>query len=380
MKNGNPARGNKTGYRRSGDRSKYATEGVNMIRHICVELTCIVGLVCSTAVSATGPAQIEQSCDTLRSLARICIVQGDYQRAADTTKQALALANKAGASDVQKSLCQLDLAVAYRELYRLSDAENACNQGIDLQKKSNGTSHPNVAFALQVLATIHKTQGKYSLAKDDLGRALTILREYHDADDPAIASFYADQAEISAMMGNLSEAQDLYEKATRLLTASYGANHLYTNEIFGKFGALRILQGQYAEAEKMISRCVEAQTKTYGKDNIATLSSNLLQARIYRERQEYDKSQALLVRIVTTLRAGSKTSHPLLGRALCELAELQIARNQFSQATKNATEAVEILQRTLGSQHVETARAMHILAQSNSSPADRIRTIAVSVE
>ncbi len=359
--------------------SKSVEHGVSEVRSIIPGLLSVMWVFCSTAIPATGPRQVEQSCDTLRSLARICIVQGDYQRAADTAKQALALANKAGASDVQKSLCQLDLAVAYRELYRLSEAEDACYQGIELQKKSNGNSHPNVAFALQVLATIHKTQGKYAFAKNDLGEALRILGEYHDADDPAIASFYADMAEVLALMGSLSESQGLFEKATALLNASYGGNHLYTHEIMGKFGALRILQGRYGEAEKMISRCVEAQTKTYGKDNIATLTSTLMQAKIHRARQEYDQAQALLTRIVSALRGGAKTSHPLLGRTLCEFAELQIARNQFSQATKNATEAVEILQRTLGSQHADTARAMHLLAQS-SAPSERVRTVAASVK
>ena len=91
------------------------------------------------AVGAVGawasPAEMSRSCGSLRSMARVYMASGGYEKARPFLERALNLAKKTNASDSEMCACMLDLAYLYKNQGKLAEAETTCRSGLELQKK-----------------------------------------------------------------------------------------------------------------------------------------------------------------------------------------------------------------------------------------------------
>src|SRR4030042_2615280 len=159
----------------------------------------IPALFCASLVFSIGtisvwasPVERAYSCGSLRSMARVYMASGGYEKAQPFLERALHLAKETNASDSEVSACMLDLAYLYKNQGRLAEAETTCRSGLELQEKVYGQSHPYVAYTLRILSEIYRRQARYHEAMDTLERAITMMREFSLEDDQELAPFKVD--------------------------------------------------------------------------------------------------------------------------------------------------------------------------------------------
>ena len=85
----------------------------------CISIILSLGIVTASA----SPAQKKTySSGTLRSMARVYMASGGYEKARPFLEKALHLAKETNASDSEVSACMLDLAFLYKSQGRLAEA------------------------------------------------------------------------------------------------------------------------------------------------------------------------------------------------------------------------------------------------------------------
>ena len=187
---------------------------------------------------------------------------------------------------------QLTKTVA--ELYTTGKYELAlplARQVLEIQEKALGPDHPDVATALNNLASIYRSTGQYALAESLYRRALLIderalgpghaqvardlnnLASLYDSQDryadaeplhkwalatdekalgpkhPDVASDLSNLAFAYEHLGRYADAESNYKRALVIQTEAQGANHRDVAETYNNLGSLYASEGRVADAE-----------------------------------------------------------------------------------------------------------------------------------
>jgi tetratricopeptide (TPR) repeat protein len=199
-----------------------------------------------------------------RAMARVYIAEGEYTKAQGLAENALILAksDKGPESDSERCKCLIDLAFLYKNQGRFSDAQKACEAGLELQKKIYYKDHPYIAATLRILSSIYQGQCKYSQAEKTLAQAIHIMQKSHLPDDPALAPYQVDMARLLAAQGKFNEAEALYLPALEVINKSYGPDHLYTAGVISSLAELYTLQKKDKKAEELTNIALKIQNKS----------------------------------------------------------------------------------------------------------------------
>jgi len=284
--------------------------GKGKTRFLVLAFSCLALLIGSVSGEEPRQAKKSHSSKTLRTMARVYMAFGEYEKAQPLAENALILAKKRRESESELALCFIDLATLYKYQNKLADAEKMCEMGLKLQKENLYENHPYVAYTLRISGSIYKEQGKYRQARAALDKAMVIMHESHKDNDKALAPFWVDFASLLVAKGDLEQAEGYYQKAITLINSSYGPDHLYTANVLGGVAKLYALQGRYDEAEKLIDHTIATQERIYGPDNHLIAESWLTKAKVCRAKGDYVRSEKLIEK--AQLSEVRKAGHPAM--------------------------------------------------------------------
>ncbi len=311
-------------------------------------------------LNANGtPAKQSQSSLALRSMARVYMACGDYQKAQPLLERALNQAQAANVSDAELCACLIDAAYLYKEQGNLSQAETMCRLGLAMQEKIHHANHPYVADTLRILSEICRGQGRYEEAQSTLEQAIAIIRKVRPEDGQEVAPFKVDMARLLTARGDYTNAESYFKDAIGAIDKSFGPEHLYTAKVRCSIAALYSLQGRDAEAQALISRALPIYEKVHGPDHHFLIPLWLVQARINQTNGRMAEAQVLLDKSVRVARK-TGCGHLIQGEVLTELGQFYLANKQLSKAQDALLQAVEMFE---NSQAVESAAALHALAR-----------------
>ena len=212
-------------------------------KKISITLVVITAILFGTVQADADTGKIKNpSSRKYRSMARMYMAYGQYQKAQPLAEQALQHAKKDSVDDRELSACLIDLAYIYNKQNKFNQAEKVCKQGLELQKEAYYEKHPYVAYTMRTLADIYCGQGDSAAARQLLNEAVAIMLEVHNEDQQVMAPFNVDIAKVCVAQGRLDEAERYFEKALELIYSSYGLEHLYTAEVVGEIAKLYILE------------------------------------------------------------------------------------------------------------------------------------------
>jgi len=335
-----------------------STKGLN--RHsiipalVCVSFVFFVGIGSALAT----PVKRAYSCGSLRSMARVYMASGGYEKAQPFLVKALNLAKETNASDSEMSACMLDLAYLYKNQGRLAEAEKTCLSGLELQEKTYSQSHPYVAYTLRILSEIYLMQARYSEAVEVLERALTIVRGYSLEDDQELAPFKVDMARLLAAQGDYIKAEAYFTEAMVSIENNYGPDHLYTTKVLCSMATLYVLQQRYTEAEELISRVLPKQQRIYGPVHHFLVPAWLVKSSIYEAQGDLVNAKALLEKSLDSLEDIAASRCAVECDVLSRLGELYILCEEYTKAEQTLQKALGILESAKGT---ETDRAAIVL-------------------
>lgn len=309
-------------------------------KSILLVLFCglFVLLPCS-AGARTAQTKKPFSGKALRSMARVYMASGGYEKAQPLLEGALNLAKTTDAEDSELCACVLDLAYLYKDQGKLAQAETMCLSGLELQEKVHSPNHPYVAYTLRILGDIYKGQGRYRQAENSLKRALSIMRQVSSEDASEVAPFKVDMARLLIAQGNLAGAESYLDEAMPVIERSYRPGHLYTAKVLTSMARLRVLQGRYVEAEELIGKALPVQERVYGPNHHFLVPAWLVKSRIFQAKGDLANARKLLEK---SLRIAENRTDPM---PLLEVLETLV---QLHRQSGNAEEVAKLQKRLEG--------------------------------
>jgi tetratricopeptide (TPR) repeat protein len=368
-----------------------------------------VSIVLSLWIASVSaePAQRAFPSSSMRSMARVYIACGSYEKAQPLLENALNLAKKTNTAESEKCACMIDLAYLYMNQGRLAEAETMCTQGLQLQRKVNGQKHPYVAYTLRILSEIHSMQARYDEAVDALEQALDIMRGFTLEDDQELSPFKVDMARLLAARGDYEKAESYFKHVIASIEKSFGPNHLYTAKVYSSMASLYLQEGRRAEAEEFIAKALPIQERVYGPGNhllipvwllrakVFEANNDLLDARVFLEKslravekqpdsncliesdvlsqfgefyflsKKYSKAEDALQRALELLKSSQNNNSDRAAIALNNLAKVYINQGKYAEAQDLCGSALEILEDVFDEYHPSLADVIGTLVQLN---------------
>ncbi len=337
--------------------------------HKCVRslLLCSFALVlaCSfaQAEAQTGVTERAYSCGSLRSMGRVYMASGGYEKAQPFLERALHIAEGASGSDSDLYACMLDLAYLYKSQGKLEEAEKMCLSGLELQEKALHENHPYVAYTLRILSEIYRGQGRYPEAESSLERAISIIHAVRPDDDQQSAPFLVDMARLLVDRGRFADAEVHFEKVIPLIEQSFGPEHLYTTKVLAGMAALYVEQERFAEAQELIVRILPVQEKVYGPDHHLLVPVWLLQARIHRSEMDLARAKSLYDKSLRVVENQPDSGPLTKGEVLIGLGRFHLLSKEYAQAADVLERALNILEGVFDDYHPRIADVLETLAQ-----------------
>ena len=163
--------------------------------------------------------------DTLCELGQLHTRQGDYKKAEDELRRALAMIRLTGSDKSQEADTATALADCLREQCSLADARVLYQSALDLLQTTTGINNAKVAEALRNLAQNYVDTGDYVRAESLLVKALGADEQAYGALHPDLALDLQTLGLVYLDQGKYDLAEPLYKRALTLTETVLGPTH-----------------------------------------------------------------------------------------------------------------------------------------------------------
>jgi serine/threonine-protein kinase len=283
--------------------------------------------------------------------------RGDLAGAEAFDKQALAIyVALKGEDSADAAAVRESLAIVYSQLARFTEAA-ALQQPVALWRERHlGADHPhtltaryNQAFYLQALGHFNDA---VAITEDVVERQRRVLGERHDG----LAVSLRLRARALDGAGRAEAALPLVAEALSIHVERFGADNLQVAHDRAWQALIEAHTGRLAEAER---DCREAQRifdTQKGPPRADLPNMRMWIGIVLAEAGQLDQADAVIARAVSDLRS-SRPEGPFIALALDALGDVARRKGQPSRARDLAREALPLVERGLGEDHVATAVA-----------------------
>jgi len=276
-------------------------------------------------------------------------------------------------TELRRQSAQLYAQGSYAEAARSAEAAVAADE------KRWGTNHPNTAASLHRLAEALGALGDYAKAVPAAQRALAVRERALGAQHVDTTQSLNDLGVLYLRMGDTVQAQRSTEQALRIREKILAPDDAAIAESLNNLAEVYRRQRKYDAAQQLLKRALVIKKKTYGAEHalVATAHNNL--AALYLEmgrtakndadREQYFRQASEHAVRAKAMMAGSdarrerpETATVLINRAWSLWTGAAVTTDQVRDLFQ---EALAIREKTLGSDHPDTAQALILLAAAH---------------
>ncbi|MFN8280228.1 MAG: CHAT domain-containing tetratricopeptide repeat protein [Saprospiraceae bacterium] len=249
---------------------------------------------------------------TLNTLGFLYNVQAKYSEAEKTFQEARQLSFQInGGEDIQYARIANNLAMVYCRLNRFDKADELFQTSLRIKEKLSGKRTKDYANSLYNVADYYSDLGRYEKAINCIQDGIGIFNSLNDTTHTDYFKFL----DYLALLKEKLKDRD-------------GAEKLFKESLLRREKASLTDRDDYAL-------------------NLLNLGNLYISAKEYKAAYPYaEKATALILKIYGK-------NHPTYAHALITLATIQSKQNENEQASKNFKTAVQIIQTSLGSDHIE---------------------------
>jgi tetratricopeptide (TPR) repeat protein len=255
-----------------------------------------------------------------------------------------------------------NLALLYKTTGRYAEAEPLFKRALKICEKALPEGHPDIGKSLNNLAALYRATGRYAEAEPLYQRALEIGEKALGKDHPDVATWLNNLAGLYQSQSRYAEAEPLYKRVIEIFEKALGKEHPNVATSLNNLAGLYQATGRYAEAEPLYKRALEIGEKTLGKEHpaIATCLNNL--AELYRATGRYAEAEPLYQRALAIDEKALGKDHPGVATDLNNLAGLYDATGRYAEAEPLCQRALAIDEKALGKDHPDVATRLNNLA------------------
>lgn len=276
------------------------------------------------------------------SLGRFYAGQGLYEDIKPWyEKQVLISIERFGEKHLEVASCYNNLAKVYTHLRYYIKAENYYNKAKDICETLLGVNNLHVATILNNLAMLYGSQN-------------------------------LDTKSFIHPQNNYIKAKELFWQALKIRKNNLGENHPDVAESLNNLGMLYVEHDNYEEAEEFLQKALEIRKSNYGKKHSKFAESLNNLAYFYGKRHSYSKSrkwyadtnpddyneaERLYLETLSLYQHLFGKEHPNNALTLWNLGDLYLIQGEYKSAEDCFVNAVEMLEKCLGSEHHDTVNA-----------------------
>ena len=266
---------------------------------------------------------------------------GRYRDAEEGFRRALREWSKTSeASPQERARAHNNLAVLYRQWWRLDDASAQARMALDLD---------HAALFWHTLGEILRFQGRFE-------ESLRALDEAEGAgpDPVELGTILQARAGVAMDKGEPAQAEPLYRSALAELRKAYDDRHPAVLAVKGNLGVALIALRRWEESEPLLSGVYRDARAALGDAHprVAVAANNL--AQLFRAQQRYREADDLYRQALSIWWAAFGENHPEYAKGLHNLGSLFVEQGKLQGAEKLYSEALRIAEAAFGRNHAQT--------------------------
>ena len=237
---------------------------------------------------------------------------------------------------------------------RYAEAEPLYRRALEIDERSYGPDHPDVAIDLNNLAQLLKATNRLADAEPLMRRALEIDENSYGPDHPDVAIDLNNLAQLLQDTNRLADAEPLMRRALAIDENALGPEHPNVAIPLNNLAQLLKATNRLADAEPLMRRALEIDEKSYGPDHpdVARDLNNL--ALLLKATNRLTDAEPLLRRALAIDEKSYGPDHPDVAIDLNNLAQLLQDTNRLADAEPLMRRMLEIFlkfTRDTGHQH-----------------------------
>jgi len=190
--------------------------------------------------------------------------QGRFQEAENLFREALEIAERAQASELEMSSLLNALGYNLLQVGRSSEAEPFLQKALAIQERIWGPDAFWSELSLISVAELYRLQGRLAESEQMHQRALDNIEHPFGPEYPDLAQSLCGLAEVRLAQGKHDEAEALFKRALVIREKAYGPDHPYVAKVLVGMGQLYRKQGRYSESEPLFLRALEIRERVFG--------------------------------------------------------------------------------------------------------------------
>lgn len=286
--------------------------------------------------------------------------QGKYLEVVSLYRRSLALAESTyGPHHPTTSGMRANLALVLVEVGEAAQGVALLNQALADDTAALGPDHPAIADHLGNLAGVLRSEGRIGEAAPLAERALAITEARLGPDHPDVVLRLVTLARVRSAEGRLDEAEALAHRATEVARAADAPNK--------RIAAWRTLARVFdtldrsTDARAQIDKALNLAREHFGADALMT-------AHLDAEIAEFDlalgragEADSRLRRAIAVVERALGPDHPDLATLLAQQASLMLSRGRFAEALATARRALTSLEAARGTSHPDVIGAVQTI-------------------
>ncbi|MEW6266096.1 MAG: CHAT domain-containing protein [Thermodesulfobacteriota bacterium] len=235
----------------------------------------------------------------LLSLCQAYTKQGEYARAEDRGRRALAILEKKGSNLVTEPQVQVHsrLGRLYLKLGDYAKAERHLELALAAREKLYGPESPGVGYGLMDLGVLALNRREYRRAEDHLQRALTIFQAKKGPQSRQAAEVLKLLGRVSLEQKKYDQAESYFRQALNIIESAKGPRHPDLIFTLTFLGALYVDKGDYGQAEPLLHRALAISDAALGPLHPDSTNTLVWLAILQGCRGEYGRALETLKRV-----------------------------------------------------------------------------------
>jgi tetratricopeptide (TPR) repeat protein/predicted Ser/Thr protein kinase len=311
----------------------------------------LLGSALDRRISLFGKDSAETA-DTLVALGLLRIDQERLPDAERLIREGLATAKRHAPRD-DPSLANATTALGrvLEERGSYDQAVPVLDEAVRLSSKQSAVN-PDLAAALNELASVHFYAGRYTVADSLFRRVLQMHRQLHGDRHPLVADAMINIGAVQQDLGYYSEAEKFERQALEINQAYYGGDHPQMAHNLTVLARTLIHQNRFDEAVDALEKALPIEERAYGPVSRQVASALNELGNVAMAREQYDDAEPRFRRMVDIYRAVYNNHHYLIGIALSNWAGVYMGRKQYARAEQLYQEAIQVFAETLPADHL----------------------------
>ncbi|WP_375559194.1 CHAT domain-containing protein [Bernardetia sp. OM2101] len=259
------------------------------------------------------------------------------------------------------SACR-NLAVIYKELGNLEEAEKLQLEAKDIIEKTVGKNNNEYAKSCNELAIIYNDKGKPIKAEEYYLEALAIRENFKDKLPLEYAVSCGNLAIVYIYQGLYDKAEPLCIIAKETCKKEVGEKHPYYSAFSGNLAYLYLQQQKYDKAKEIMLEIIKIKKETVGKNHLDYLNSYRNLGYYYKAEGDFKEAEVIFAELREKYEKLLGKDHLLYAISCNDLGTAHYWQGEYEKAEQFYLENRKIIEKILGKQNKDYTRTQSNLA------------------